>query len=80
MKLITFTLPAFWAPYLINGDETSYEAGEVNTINDWMEENNVSNCLDVSDEPEFRSFHDARHFVLPCDCLEYTFEDHGTRE
>lgn len=75
MKFSTYKLPAFWAPYLINGDESGYQESEVKTINDWLDENGLSNCVDVQGEPDFCTYHDAHHFVLACNCLEYTFQE-----
>lgn len=77
MKLETYTLPAHWASYLINGDASSFslydEEGdrELNLIDELLKD--LGPCLGCSEEPEFRRYHDAPG-ILACDCLEFTFE------
>ena len=80
MRTETYTLPAHWASYLINGDASSFslygEEGEkeVEAIDDWVKDTgDLGFCLGCSDEPEFSRNHDATG-VLACDCLEFTFE------
>lgn len=77
MKTETYTLPAHWASYLINGDASSFSLdddggdAEIKLIDDWLKD--VGPCLGCSDETEFRRYHDAPG-VLACDCLEFIFE------
>lgn len=74
MKTIEYTLPAFWASALINGDYTGLSDEDEAELEAWLEsESDAINgdCLNVSDEPEFRPYNDAG--TLACDCLTYTF-------
>lgn len=77
MKTNTFILPAHWACALVNGDFSGLEDGEADELEAWQSAASAEGygfCLDVSHEAFFCTGHDARAYVLPCDCLEYTFE------
>ena len=77
MKTETFTLPAHWACALVNGDFSGLEDREADELEAWQSaasEHNYGFCVDVSTETFFCTGHDARAYVLPCDCLEFTFE------
>jgi hypothetical protein len=74
------TLPAFWAPALINRDFTGFDADypDMEKICAFMSDFTelYGNCdpIDVSEESYFVKGHDAvRYGVLPCECFEYTF-------
>jgi hypothetical protein len=73
IETITYTLPAFWACPLINGDLSGLEDEEAEAIEAWITYGGVGACFDVSAVPFFSSTHDARYYVLACDCLEFTF-------
>lgn len=73
IETITYTLPAFWACPLINGDLSGLEDEEGEAIEAWLNHEGVGACVDVSEESFFSSFHEARFYVLACDCLEFTF-------
>lgn len=81
MTLITetFSLPAHWASYLINGDATSFSLNdgggdaELKMIDDWLEANTTGGCLDCSEQPEFSWHNDGPEPSLGCDVLDYTF-------
>lgn len=79
MKTETYTLPGFWASYLINGDATGFDYSDngdadKNLADAWLESHQeLGACLNCSDNPEFTHWHDARPEVLACDCLEFTF-------
>jgi hypothetical protein len=36
MDIQTYTLPGNWAAYLINGDESGYDEGEIDLIDQWL--------------------------------------------
>lgn len=76
MKTSEYTLPAFWASYLINGDASGLEDNEALQIEAFISGESLPwGCLSCSDSPEFRHIHDASNYgVLACDCLTYTFE------
>ena len=73
VKIQSFTAPAHWACYFINGDCTGMEDGEISAADAWIESVGLGAPADCIGEPEFLSCHDARDFALPCDCLAYTF-------
>lgn len=77
MATFTYTLPAHWAPYLINGDESGLSVMEALQIEGFLAgEGLFTNCLSCTDEEgDFRTYHDATPYgVLACNCLAYTFE------
>jgi len=74
MKTIKFTLPDFWASALINDDASGLDDDEHDQLNEWLLNVKPGHCLSVSDEYKFTKYHDARDYVLACDCLEYIFE------
>lgn len=73
MKTIDFTLPAHWAPALINGDFSGLSDEDDEAIRYFLdtEPDIAGDCLSCTDEPEFRRYYDADG--LACDCLTYTF-------
>jgi hypothetical protein len=75
MKTVTYLLPDFWANALINDDATGLSDDEHNALNDWLLDTKPGHCINVSDDPEFTNRHDARDYVLACDCLTYTFQE-----
>ena len=60
------TLPAHWAPALINGDYTGYTYGETKDIEIWQGENPHLYIVGRSDYPELTFFNGVM-----CECLEY---------
>jgi hypothetical protein len=77
MKTEVFILPSHWACALVNGDFSGLEDNEAEDLEAWQSEASAAGfgfCVDVSAESFFCTGNDARAFVLPCDCLEFTFE------
>jgi hypothetical protein len=77
MKTEILTLPAHWACALINGDFSGLEESEAQEFEAWQSAASADGfgfCIDASEESFFSTSHDARGFVLSCDCLEFTFE------
>ena len=69
----TFTLPAHWAPALINGDETGLMDDEQEQLMAFLSNEGFPQFHDCTDEPGFVTYHEARPYgVLACDCLEFT--------
>jgi hypothetical protein len=68
-----YLLPDFWASALINGDESGMKDDDIAAMNKWFDSRKPGYCVDCSDESEFTTWHDARAYVLACDCLTYTF-------
>jgi hypothetical protein len=74
MTTTTYTLPAHWAPALVNGDFTGMEEDDEEALMRVIAGENLPDPVSVSDSSEFLTYHDARPYgVLACDCLEYTF-------
>lgn len=79
MKTISYTLPAYWASALVNGDTSGLSDTEKNNIAAWREtvaQDISGDCLTCSDEPAFITrFHDAIEMYegLITECLIYTF-------
>lgn len=73
IKIVTYTLPAFWACALINGDESGFSDNESEELQAWLDSEKPGSCVGASEEPFFSAWHEARGFVLPCDCLEFSF-------
>ena len=81
---VKYTLPAHWAPALINADESGLSDDEVSALDGfigWMTEHHKVDdkhgsayCVGCSEEPEFVRHHDATDWCLPCDCLHFTFQ------
>jgi hypothetical protein len=69
-----YLLPDFWAPALINGDTSGLSDEDEAALNQWMADYNPGRCIGCSDEVEFTDSHDARDYVLACDCLNFDFE------
>ncbi len=78
---VTFTLPAYWASYLINGDASSFwfdEGGShvvTDVIDQWMEGEGLGTCLDCSGQGFFVWHPDFPH-QQGATCLEFTFSLH----
>ena len=76
MKTETYTLPAHWASYLINGDASSfslYDDGDAEIARiDAFCENIGGDCVDVSEESYFSRWNDAGE--LAGDMAEFTFQ------
>lgn len=79
MKTVTFTLPARWASYIVDGESSSFtiepegEEATKKLIDDWRELENLGQCLTFSDEPFFTKTPDGPD-QKGCDCMQFTFE------
>jgi len=62
-----------WALALVNASPLP-EAHQ-QELNNWLKSNDIDpiSCVECSEEPLFKRFHDASPQVLPCLCLTYTF-------
>ena len=70
MKIQTYTLPVYWASYLINGDASGLEDGEAEEIDKWAEANGNPHFVEVSEDVHFARRNDATS--LGADVTEYT--------
>jgi hypothetical protein len=77
----TRILPAFFASAIVNSDESGMDDREIRHMNAYLSDmkSNGWNVVGLFDDNEafFSSFHDARDYVLPCDCLTYLVERKG---
>lgn len=67
----TYTLPAYWASYLINGDASGIDDEEQAACDSFLESIPGWICSDCGNESFFSHCNDAG--TLAGDCLEYTF-------
>jgi hypothetical protein len=79
IKTETYVLPAHWAVALLNGDESAFDDNEQDAFDrfadDMIAQHGQCHAIDVTDEPSFTTWHDARAYgVLACDTLTYTFD------
>ena len=73
MKIETYTLPAFWASALVNGDFSGLESVDEKILDRWLDARpELGGCLSCTEEPGFRKHHDAPE-VLACDSLDFSF-------
>lgn len=68
-----YTLPAPWAPYLVNGDASSLEDDEVAVIDAWLTRVSPGHLLTCSEEPFFSWHNDGPTPNVGGDMLEYEF-------
>ena len=82
-----FVLPAYWASYLINGDDSGQTVGETAEIDRWVNQcevdaivtegvtvsaKHLAGCLNVSDDTRFSWWNDANN-GLGGDVETFTF-------
>lgn len=68
----TYILPAYWASYLINGDDSGYSNLEIADIDLFCENNNLGSCLDAEvEDTYFAHSNDANN--LGGDVCKFTF-------
>jgi hypothetical protein len=68
----THTLPAYWASYLINGDDSALTPKEIKRIERYCKAHSLGSCLSVDNQDEFSWDNDAGE--LAGAVAEYTFE------
>lgn len=74
-----YALPAHWASALINGDESGLEPEDCEALEaftaDMVAEYGQCLAIDVSEDPSFTAYHDAKPYgVLACETLTFTFD------
>jgi hypothetical protein len=78
VKTASYVLPAQWASYLINGDSSSFnlpDEGElfmIELIEDWVDQQGLDACLDVSNDSFFSWTNDGP-MKFGFECATYTF-------
>ena len=81
METTIYTLPAHWAPALINGDLTGLNENDEEAMMTLIAGEELPDPLSIVGDdqpdgpyPEFKVHHDARPYgVLACDCFDYVF-------
>lgn len=68
---VTYTLPAYWASYLINGDSSGIPNIEQAEADKFLADNFLPAPVSCSEESWFQGRNDATQ--LAGDVLEYTF-------
>lgn len=71
MNTKTFTLPEYWASYLINGDFSGLDIVEKASIDTFLAAHPNLSCVDCSDEAWFQWRNDWN--TTGGNVLEYTF-------
>lgn len=75
MKTYTYTAPSHWACYLINGDCSGMDDGDIERCDAWLDWLKLGAPADVN-EIGFMNYTDARLYGFinyACDAAEYTF-------
>ena len=80
IKTETYTLPEFWANWLINGDADGYDEDEFTAMFEFagkiVERHGKCWCIGMGDEPVgFMRHHDAADlFPYAAECAEFFFD------
>jgi len=72
MKFVTYTLPIYWASYLINGDCSGMEEEEIQEVDAFLERNGLGFCVDMDNEQEFARSNDCNNIGGPV--ADFAFE------
>jgi hypothetical protein len=71
-ETVTYSLPVYWASYLINDDASGMEDDEQADCDAFLASLPAGwSCVDVSEESDFRPSNDAG--TLAGDCSDYIF-------
>ena len=75
IETVTYTLPTYWAPTLVNDDSSGLTDEDERSIEDFFADNPNLHCIDVSEDQEFARWHDATPYGVPaCEVSQYTFQ------
>jgi len=75
-EFVNLSLPSHWASYIVNGDDTSLDRGEIEVVDRVLKFYEVWNATvaSVSESSYFTRLHDAAQWeVLATECLDYKF-------
>jgi len=67
---VMYTLPTYWASYLINGDHSGLAEGEKETIDKWVTDNDCPHLVSTHSGYWFSHTNDATN--IGGDVCEYT--------
>ena len=74
LEAIEYTAPAYWAPYLINGDASGFEDDEQAACDAWIDSLGIGEPVSCEPADEFAASHDAWQFwPYACATERYTF-------
>ncbi len=74
-KTVEYDLPIYWNTYIYYGDESGLEEGEKETIDEILEQLEVTNCLDIKDNTHFSYGSWFMPTGMGGDYCTYVFED-----
>jgi len=77
-KTVEYDLPIYWNCYIYYGDESGLEDGEKETIDEILEQLEVTNCLDIKDNTYFSWGSWFMPSGMGGDYCTYVFEDPHT--
>ena len=69
---VEYTLPAYWASYLINGDDSGIQAWQRKEIDEFLKREKLGPAVGVSEETYFKRYNDYN--MSGGDVATYTFE------
>lgn len=72
LNIITYTLPAYWATYLINGDDSGISDEDKQQCDSFLSRERLTMPVSCSDESWF-SWHNDSGNNLGGDVMEYVF-------
>lgn len=72
MKTLDYTLPECFASYLVNGDLSGLNNTDIEIINDFLENENLGACINVSEDSFFAWRHDCPK-IGGATCAVFTF-------
>lgn len=78
LEVVRHTLPAYWASYLINGDDSGIESEDIYYADKFLAERNLPGPVSCSDEAWFAHRNDSSNRMAG-DVLEYTFLIHPAK-
>ena len=77
MNIETYTLPAYWASYLINNDKSGTKDFDISDCDEFidsiLEKNTRATCIGCGEESYFSTTNDSRN-GLGGDVMDYTFD------
>lgn len=71
MKPVKYTLPAYWASYLVNGDASGIDEHNKKAADEFLTKNELPSPVSCGDETWFAKSNDA--FTLGCEVMSYDF-------
>lgn len=73
MKTFTLIAPAFWAQYLINGEDTDLSGSDTAACDAWLTRQGLNPPVSCSEDMWFAYQHSAMNECKATSVCEYTF-------